>query len=360
MNIELKEVSIKELANNYADNEENGVIGYNNRLNIRPPYQREFVYNDKQRSAVINSIINEYPLNVMYWSVTNDNSYEIVDGQQRTISICQYINGDFTFRNRFFHNLCPDEQEQIYNYKLMIYVCDGTESEKLQWFKIINIVGEKLSPQELRNAVYAGEWLHDAKRYFSKNGCVAYGLGKGYLKGVPIRQQYLETAIDWISNHKIESYMAKHQHDTNASALWMYFQNLITWVSVTFTVKRKFMKSVDWGTLYSGYKDIQFDTKLIEQETANLIADDDVTKKSGIYAYILTRDEKHLSIRAFTPTMKQKVYESQNGVCTICNSQFDISEMEGDHIIPWVDGGKTNEANCQMLCRVCNRRKSNN
>jgi hypothetical protein len=296
----------------------------------------------------------------MYWATSTNDSFEVIDGQQRTISICQYIHGDFTFNNRFFHNLCLDEQEQIYNYKLMVYVCDGIASEKLQWFKIINIVGEKLSDQELRNAIYAGEWLHDAKKYFSKNGCVAYNIGKGYLTGVPIRQHYLETAIKWISGNKIDSYMAKHQHDSNASALWMYFQSLITWVSVTFTVKRKFMKSVDWGMLYNLYKDKQFDTKQIEIESAKLVADDDVIKKSGIYAYILTRNEKYLSIRAFTPTMKQKVYEAQKGICAICNNHFEISEMEGDHITPWNEGGKTNEENCQMLCKSCNRRKSNN
>ena len=360
MKITLREITIRDLVQNYSNTEANGVIGYNNKLNIRPPYQREFVYNNKQRSAVIDSITKEYPLNVMYWATSIDGKFEVIDGQQRTISICQYVQGDFTFNNRFFHNLCEDEQEQIYNYKLMVYVCEGTESEKLQWFKIINIAGEKLSEQELRNAVYAGAWLHDAKRYFSKNGCVAYSIGKSYLKGVPIRQQYLETAIKWISENNIETYMAKHQQDSNASALWLYFQSLITWVSITFTVKRRFMKGVPWGMLYNQYKDTQFDTKQIEIESAKLIADDDVTKKSGIYAYILTRDEKYLSIRVFTNTMKQKVYESQSGVCTICNSRFELSEMEGDHIVPWIEGGKTNEENCQMLCKTCNRRKSSN
>jgi hypothetical protein len=360
MNIVLKEVTVRELAENYINNEEEGVTGYNNRLNIRPPYQREFVYNDKQRNAVIDSIVKEYPLNVMYWATSADGSFEVIDGQQRTLSICQYINGDFTFNNRFFHNLCFDEQEQIYNYNLMVYVCDGTESEKLQWFKIINIVGEKLSEQELRNAVYAGEWLHDAKKYFSKSGCVAYNVGKDYLTGVPIRQHYLETALRWASENRIESYMAKHQHDSNASALWLYFQSLVTWISVTFTVKRRFMKNVDWGYLYNLYWEKQFDTKQIEIETAKLILDDDVSKKSGIYAYILTRNEKYLSIRTFTQAMKQKVYESQNGICTICNNHFEISEMESDHITPWREGGKTNVENCQVLCLSCNRRKSSN
>jgi hypothetical protein len=159
----------------------------------------------------------------MYWAVREDGNFEVIDGQQRTISVCQYLSGDFSFEQRYFHNLQNDEQEQILNYKLMIYLCSGTDSEKLEWFKTINIAGERLTDQELRNAVYAGSWVTDAKRYFSKNGCVAYQIGSDYLNGSAIRQEYLETAIDWISESKIEEYMAKHQNEPNATALWIYF-----------------------------------------------------------------------------------------------------------------------------------------
>lgn len=358
MNIELKEITIRELANGYQDNAENGVVGYGGKLDIRPPYQREFIYKDKQRDAVINTVTKKFPLNVMYWAVREDGTFEVIDGQQRTISICQFLKSVFMFENRYFQNLKKDEQEQILNYPLMVYVCSGTESEKLEWFRTINIAGEKLTEQELRNAVYCGSWVSDAKRYFSKNGCAAYGIGSDYLNGSAIRQEYLETAIDWISEGNIESYMAKHQHDQNASALWLYFQSVITWTKTTFTKKRKFMKGVDWGFLYNKYKDQVFDTKAIEEETATLIADDDVTKKSGIYPFILTRDERYLSIRAFTDTMKLKVYERQAGICVKCKIKFDISEMEADHITPWHEGGKTIEDNCQLLCKNCNRRKS--
>lgn len=364
MNITLKELTIKELSEGFEDNAENGVVGFGGKLDIRPPYQREFIYKDKQRDAVINTITKNFPLNVMYWAVregktTDETSFEVIDGQQRTISICQYINGDFAYQNRYFHNLKADEKEQILNYKLMVYVCSGTESEKLEWFKTINIAGEKLTEQELRNAVYTGSWIADAKRYFSKTGCVAFNIGSDYLNGSAIRQEYLETAIEWISEGKIESYMATHQHDPNATALWLYFQSVITWVNATFTVKRKkFMKGIEWGFLYNKYKDVIYDTKAIEAETAKLIADDDVEKKSGIYAYILTRDERYLGIRVFSDSVKQKVYEKQKGVCPICKKHYDISEMEGDHITPWKDGGKTIEENCQMLCKDDNRRKS--
>jgi len=359
MNIELKEITIQELSANFQDNAENGVIGFGGKLDIRPPYQREFIYKDKQRDAVINTIIKNFPLNVMYWAVREDGTFEVIDGQQRTISMCQYVDGEFAYQNRYFHNLKADEKQQILDYKLMVYVCSGSESEKLEWFKTINIAGEKLTEQELRNAVYTGSWVSDAKRYFSKTGCVAFNIGSDYLNGSPIRQEYFETAISWISEDKIESYMATHQHDPNATALWLYFQSVITWVNATFTNKRKkFMKGIAWGLLYNKYKDVVYDTKAIEEETAKLIADDDVEKKSGIYAYILTRDEKYLGIRTFSDSVKQKVYEKQGRKCIICKKEFDISEMEGDHITPWHEGGKTIEENCQMLCKDDNRRKS--
>ena len=359
MNIELKEITIQELSDGFEDNNEDGVVGFGGKLDIRPSYQREFIYKDKQRDAVINTITKNFPLNVMYWAVREDGTFEVIDGQQRTISICQYIDGDFAFQNRYFHNLKADEKEKILNYTLMVYVCSGTESEKLEWFKTINIAGEKLTEQELRNAVYTGSWVSDAKRYFSKSGCVAYNIGSDYLNGSPIRQEFLETAIDWISEGKIENYMATHQHDPNATALWLYFQSVITWVNATFTVKRKkFMKGIQWGLFYNKYKDVVFDTKAIEEETARLIADDEVEKKSGIYAYILTKDERYLGIRTISDSLKQKVYENQKGICPICKNHFDISEMEGDHITPWVEGGKTIEENCQMLCKDDNRRKS--
>lgn len=359
MNIELKELTIQELSDGYKDHNENGVIGFSGKLDIRPPYQREFIYKDKQRDAVINTITKNFPLNVMYWAVRDDGTYEVIDGQQRTISICQYVHGEFAYMFRYFHNLTQDEKNQILNYKLMVYVCSGTDSEKLQWFKTINIAGEKLTEQELRNAVYSGAWVSDAKKYFSKTGCVAFNIGGDYLNGSAIRQEYLETAIDWISNGNIEVYMSNHQHDPNASALWMYFQSVITWVNTTFTNKRKkFMKGIAWGSLYNKYKDEIYDTKSIEDETAKLILDDDVEKKSGIYAYILTRDERYLGIRTFSDSIKQKVYEKQKGKCVICKKYFDISEMEADHITPWKDNGKTVEANCQMLCKDDNRRKS--
>lgn len=358
MKIELKEITIRELSNGYRDNAEDGVVGFGGKLDIRPPFQREFIYKDKQRDAVITTVTMDFPLNVMYWAVREDGNFEVIDGQQRTISVCQYVNGDFAYMFRYFHNLNSDEKEQILNYKLMVYICSGTDTEKLQWFKTINIAGEKLTEQELRNAVYAGSWVSDAKRYFSKNGCAAFQIGSYYLNGSANRQEYLETAIVWINSGRIEEYMSIHQHDPNATALWLYFQAVITWVNVTFTNKRKIMKGVDWGFLYNKYKNEVYDTKAIEDETFKLFFDDDVTKKSGIYHYILTRNEKYLSIRTFSDNIKQKVYEQQKGICPVCIKYWKLEEMEADHITPWHDGGRTLEENCQMLCKEDNRRKS--
>lgn len=358
MKIELREITVKELTDGFQDNAEAGVIGYGAKLDIRPPYQREFIYKDKQRDAVIDTITKEFPLNVMYWAVREDGDFEVIDGQQRTISICQYVNGDFSIKGLAIHNLQNDKKEQILGYKLMVYLCSGTDSEKLEWFKTINIAGEKLTEQELRNAVYAGTWVSDAKRYFSKNGCAASGIASDYLTGSANRQEYLETAVEWISEGEIEDYMSKHQHDPNALALWTYFQAVITWVKGTFPKHRKEMKGIDWGLLHNKYKDVVYDTGKLENQVAALMTDEDVTKKSGIYPYVLTGEEKYLNIRAFSDNQKREAYERQKGICIKCGEHFELNGMEADHITPWHEGGKTTAENCQMLCKDDNRKKS--
>lgn len=356
MNIELKEISVRDLTNGYKDNAEDGVIGYQGKLDIRPPYQREFVYGDKERNAVINTVQKDFPLNVMYWAVREDGNFEIIDGQQRTISLCQYVNNDFSINGLAFHNLPKDKQEQILEYKLMVYFCSGTDSEKLDWFQTINIAGKELTNQELRNAVYSGSWVTDAKRYFSKNSRPK--IGDDYLSGSANRQEYLETAIDWISNGQIREYMSEHQHDPTAIDLWNYFQSVINWVKAVFPKYRREMKGIEWGILYNEFKDQKYDPKILEQEVSKLMEDDDVGNKKGIYIFVLTRKEKFLNIRAFSPNQKREAYERQKGICPVCKEHFEIEQMEGDHITPWHEGGKTSAENCQMLCKEDNRRKS--
>ena len=361
MKIEPKQITVRSLVDRYSDDGEGGVRGYSGDLDIRPPYQREFVYKDKQRNAVIDTINAGYPLNVMYWAVRGNGTYEIIDGQQRTISVAQYVTGEYSVDGRFFDNLQDDEQEKILDYELQVYFCEGTASEKLAWFEIVNIAGEKLEAQELRNAVYAGPWVSDAKRYFSRSGGPAEGLAGDYIKGSAIRQKHLETAIKWAKDddQTVEDYMAVHQSDQTAVALWSHFRTVIDRVKAVFPTYRKPMQGVDWGGLYECLKDENLDPTALEADVARLMMDEDVTKKSGIYAYLLTGEEKHLNIRAFSDAMKNAAFERQGGNCKLCGESFNINDMEADHIDPWSEGGKTEAANCQVLCKPCNRRKSN-
>jgi len=361
MKIDLHKISIRKVVDGYKDSAEEGVVAYGGKLDIRPKYQREFVYKEKQRDAVIVTVKKGFPLNVMYWMIRDDGGYEVLDGQQRTISIGQYVNGDFSLDNRFFHNLTKEEQDKILDYELMIYLCEGTDKERIDWFTVINTYGEKVNEQEIRNAVYTGPWLSDAKLKFSKTNCVAYLLandGGKLVEGSPIRQDYLEITLLWINNGKIEDYMAKHQHDSNADELWEYFQNVIAWVRTTFSNYRHEMSSVQWGELYNQFKDAKLNAGKLEGEIKELMQDEDVTKKSGIYPYVLTRQEKYLNIRTFTDRMKREAYERQKGICVKCKKRFEIEEMEADHIMPWHEGGKTISENCQMLCKQDNRTKS--
>lgn len=358
MDIELHNITVRDLVDDYRDNQEEGVIGFGGRLNIRPPYQREFVYSEKQREAVVDTVTRGFPLNTMYWAVIPD-GFEIIDGQQRTVSLCQYVDGVFSYKDRYFHNLKKDEQERILDYSLTVYQCQGTDSEKLDWFRTINIAGEKLTDQELRNAVYAGSWTADAKRYFSKTQCPAAQLGDKYMQGTPIRQDYLETVISWISDGNIERYMAQNQHEPTANPLWLYFQSVIGWVSATFPKYRREMKGLPWGTLYNRHHKDRLDPKGLEEEIAALMIDDEVTKRKGVYEYVLTRDRKFLSLRAFTEAQRRSMFERQVGVCPSCKLTFTYDQMEADHITPWSEGGRTSLDNGQMLCKDCNRRKSN-
>lgn len=358
MQITLKKITIRELAENYAEDAGTGrVSGFGGKLDIRPIYQREFVYKEAQRNAVIDTVFKGFPLNVMYWSDREDGTFEVIDGQQRTISVCRFVAGDFSFDKRYFSNLAADERERFLDYPLMVYVCRGSDSEKLEWFKTINIAGEELTPQELRNAVYAGTWTADAKRYFSRNGCPAFKIGHKYLTGSPIRQEFLETALKWISDGNIEDYMGRHQHDANAEPLWAHFHTVIAWIEKLFPKYFKEMKGVPWGELYAAHKDENFDVQELEEQVETLMADVDVTNKKGIFSYVLGGDERELSVRAFDDRMKREAYQRQRGVCPHCKKHFAIEEMEGDHITPWCEGGKTVAENCQMLCKRCNREK---
>jgi len=366
MKIELKSIKISDLIEGYEDKAEEGIRGYRGKLNIRPPYQREFIYKEKQRNEVIHTVRKKFPLNTMYWVKAGD-GYELMDGQQRTISICQYVQGDFSVEingaTLGFNNLPGDKRQEILDYELSVYVCEGTDSEKLDWFKIINIAGERLTDQELRNAIYTGTWLSDAKRWFSKTGAPAVQEGRDKLvSGSPIRQEILETALDWISGGKIDAYMSKHQDDSDAQELWQYWQAVFDWIKRVFpnqdSARTKLMKGLPWGEFYNEHKDKKLNAATLEQRIVTLIDDDEVDNKRGIYEYLLTGNEKTLNLRTFDEKTKVKIYEKQKGICPSCKKHYAIGEMEADHILPWSGGGKTIPGNCQMLCKMDNRKKS--
>lgn len=365
MNITPIEVTVAALAAGYKDSGIGGVVAYGEKLDVRPEYQREFVYKDAQRNAVIDTVMKGYPLNTMYWAACPDGRYEVIDGQQRTISVCQYCTDCFAYDKRSWSSLETDEQKRILDYKLRIYVCEGSDSEKLGWFRTINIAGAVLTDQELRNATYHGAWVSSARDYFSRPDCAAANIGHEYMKGSPIRQDYLETAIKWADaaegNIGVDAYMDAHRNCDNADALWAHFETVIEWAKTIFPHANGILKNVDWGSLWIKHHDrTDLDAGLLEKEVSSLMADEDVTSKKGIYYYVLDHSEEwRLSIRTFSNHDRQTAYAKQGGICPICGKHFGINEMQADHITPWSKGGKTVAENCQMLCADCNRRKSN-
>lgn len=362
MKITKQEITVRELYDDYINDDENGVYAYGGKLCCRPPFQREYIYKDKQRDAVIETVRKGFPLNTMFWAQTTDKKgntvYELMDGQQRTLSIMEYVDGAFAINYQYFFNLTKPEQEQILDYKLDIYICDGDEKEKLDWFKVINIAGVKLTDQELLNAAYVGPWVMDAKRYFSKTNCPANTLAGDLMNGAPIRQDYLHTVLGWIADRdgiELGEYMAQHQLDNSAIDLWTYYQAVIDWVRYTFPHKRSIMKGVEWGLLYNRHHTQKYDPTDLEERIQSLIADKDVTNQKGIYEYVLSGNEKALNIRVFDERDKMRKYEEQKGICAHCGEHFEYKKMDGDHIKPWSQGGKTEYDNLQMLCIPCNR-----
>jgi HNH endonuclease domain-containing protein len=370
MTIKQIEVTVGDIARGYINNEEQGIRGYGGQLDIRPPYQREFIYNESEQQAVISTVLKGYPLNVMYWVRRSEDAecpYEVMDGQQRTLSLCEYVDGKFAYDFKNFFNQPADIQKLILDYPLTIYLCEGEPSEKLEWFKTINIAGKPLNEQEINNAVYAGPFVTDAKRHFSKSNCGASRLGKDLVNGTPIRQEFLKKALEWMAEHEtregkpqsVVGYMAEHQHDPNANNLWTYFQNVLNWTITNFDLKKfkKIMKGLNWALYYDKYHSTTLDTADLASRISKLILDSDVQKQMGIIPYVLTGDERHLDLRCFPDDIKQAVWEKQHHICPSCQKEFDYEFMEGDHITPWREGGRTVIENCQMLCRECNRRK---
>ena len=365
MKITKTTILVRDLIADFTDDGEDGVFAYGGKLWVRPPFQRNMVYDAEQQVAVIDTVLSNFPLNTMYWIKNEDGTFWILDGQQRTLSICNYSAGDFSYEYRYIHNLKrtnPELYEVFLNYELDVYICEGTKEEQLNWFKRVNIAGERLTAQELRNANYTGEWLTDAKKYFSKTNCAAAQIANGYLptgKDDAIeRQGWLQRVLDWISGggeENILNYMAQHQQDKDAHELWNYFSNVIDWVKELFPEYRKEMKTVEWGKLYNEYHNNDYDIDELSEKVETLMADPDVTSKKGIYYYVFDGEEKHLNIRKFNEADKRTAYTRQKGICPICGEHFDIKKMDAHHVIPWRNGGKTNVNNLQMVCRKCHK-----
>ena len=371
MKITQQNIKVKDIFEGFEDKDEDGVFAYNKKLVVRPPYQREFVYDLEQSEAVLHTILRKFPLNVMYWVKTGENEFEILDGQQRTLSVMYYLSHKFPItidgKTYYYDSLPEDKYNTILNYEFMIYICEGEESEKLEWFRVVNIAGAKLTEQELRNSVYTGQWLTNAKKYFSKRNCAAKGLSDKYITGDPNRQELLEKALKGICNYKslknITEYMSAHRNDSDADELWQYFQDVISWIIKIFPKYNSTMKGLDWCQYYNQYHLNTYNSSKMAEEVKRLLEDDEVQNKKKIYEYLLSRDNdpfaaKLLNLRAFTEKDKLSAYSRQNGICPVCKQHFDYKDMAGDHIKPWSKGGETVPENCQMLCKDCNSKKS--
>ena len=389
MKITKTTITIRELAEGYVNNTdediERGVYAYYGKLCVRPAFQRSFVYDKAQENAVIDTALKGFPLNIMYWIDNGNGTYDCLDGQQRTISLCNFVQGTSSFKAKWFNggkntNLTyikrtnPELYEAFMNYPLEVYICKGTKSEQLEWFKTINIAGERLYPQELRNASFASAWLTDAKRYFSRANpsssahSPAEVIGDKYTNKNANRQEILEQVISWRIGSKEEedicNYMEEHINDNDASDLWDYFNNVINWVKEIFPFGEnvdKGFKTVQWGYLYNNYCDNDFDPDEMVETFNELIAakankelDVSIAK---ICEYCITREENLLKQRAFNDYQRTKMYNDQKGICPDCGKHFVKDKMHAHHIIPWYNGGRTELDNGVMLCEDCHRQR---
>ena len=388
-----KKLTIRDLISGFYENTKTGkVVAFDGKLNVRPPYQREFVYELPKQKAVIDTVMNGYPLNVMYWAKNGD-GYELMDGQQRTLSICKYAEDQYSVAVDFGGKATPttcsnlrEKQNEFYDYPITVYICDGTDQEKLDWFQIINIAGIKLTEQEMKNAIHNGTWVTDAKKYFSRVDGEGYaseghtynghtygdylnvvGGKQSEKENAVVRQKLLEIVLQWVVDAEnrgkaekitIDSYMYAHKTDSNARDLWRYYEDVMEWVKETFPTYRKHMVGVDWGILYNKYKDL---APANADEIANAIftkAADEISNPKGVYEAVLSKDIKHIHARAFNKKDTSWAYKKQGGKCAYCHNQFDEGNMHGDHIKPWSKGGTTERENLQMLCTECNIKKA--
>lgn len=390
MEIKKCAITIEELCKGYVNDSEidieQGVYAYDGKLCVRPAFQRSFVYDKKQENAVIDTALKGFPLNIMYWVDNGDGTYDCLDGQQRTISLCNFVDGASSFqapwftgedpkKHAYIHTIertNPELYERFMNYELEVYICKGTKAEQMEWFRTINIAGEELYPQELRNASYVSKWLTDAKRYFSKaNGstsakCPAERIGGQYTNKNANRQEILAQVIGWkvgsTEDADICQYMEDHINDPDASDLWNYFNNVINWINEVFPgTYDKGMASVNWGYLYNNYANEDLDPDEISAKFDELI-DFKASKEldvsvAKIVEYCITRDEKLLKHRQFSEAQRTALYNRQKGICPDCGKHHLKADMHAHHIVPWYNGGMTDMSNGVMLCKECHAQR---
>ncbi len=367
----------------YNEYEGRGLFGLSGKLTIQPEYQRNYIYAQENReSGVIDSIIKGYPLGLIYFNKVADDKFEVLDGQQRITSIGRYITNKFPIKDQngmeqYFDGLNQHIQNQILDTHLLIYECAGTETEIKEWFKIINIKGIPLNDQELLNAVYSGPFVTLAKEEFSNSQNANIQKWSAYVSGTVNRQDYLKTALEWVSNNNISDYMSAHRNDDNIAELKQYFTTVIDWVSSVFQNIEPEMRGLEWGRLYEKYHRQAYDPKIIESKVKELYADPYVKNHKGIFEYVLGGcvDTKLLDVRVFDEATKRAVYAQQTqhaettntSNCPLCALGHDanktkiwkLSDMDADHVTAWSKGGATDIKNCQMLCKSHNRAKGN-
>lgn len=385
MQTTLNTYTVSDVCNGFKYNEleGKGLFGLSGKLTIQPEYQRNYIYADGKRDvAVIESILKGYPLGLIYFNQTSDDSYEVLDGQQRITSIGRFVTNKFAIMDEnktphYFSSLPPEQQTLINNTKLLVYVCEGEESEIKNWFKTINIAGVPLNEQELLNAVYSGKFVTLAKAEFSNSQNANINKWASYVRGTALRQDFLATALKWVSNDDVGNYMSRHRHDDNINELKTYFNTVIEWISGIFTSVEKEMQGLDWGRLYETYKNTPYNPQTVSEQVKSLYADPYVKDRKGIFEYVLGGmiDKKLLDVRVFDEATKKSTHAKQTanaeakGIsnCPLCaigeNSNktkiWKLSEMDADHVTAWSKGGATDKNNCEMLCKTHNRAKGN-
>ena len=369
----------------YNELEGKGLFGLAGRLTIQPEYQRNYIYaadGGRREAAVIESILKGYPLGLIYFNKVGDNQLEVLDGQQRITSIGRFVTNKFAFKDsngmeQYFSGLAQDKKEFIKATKLLIYECEGQESEIKEWFKTINIAGVPLNEQELLNAVYSGRFVNRAKEVFSNSQNSNIQKWSAYIKGSVLRQEFLQCALDWVSKGSIGDYMSRHRNDDNIKELSTYFNSVIDWVSTIFINVESEMRGVEWGRLYETYHKSSYNPVVVADKVKTLYGDSYIKNRKGIFEFILggSIDTKLLEVRVFDEATKKSVYHSQTeeakskdeSNCPHCAMGHDankkkiwaLSDMDADHVSAWSKGGGTNVKNCQMLCKTHNRAKGN-